>query len=460
MLSSTTLDDLIREQEKLRLQSLRNLEELRIRQDKYRRCRLSGNHLPDQLNVSRGPGTVNSPSSQHAVSSKEKKTSRNVDEVCQRPLDTPVRSSFFQRSDNLLNSGQAAAQPLLKLSDGQKHIHVQHSTSEVLADDLHSEKWSASATQAARKKLISGRTQTDVDLNNASSVESYDRSRVAQPPASMSGEFLVSDRHSKELDLHTDGDGYFSSGDMNNGKLQYNGTPVKLDQSLDGTPKSILRHRQIIDRNVHVESKFDHTPTVNARSRKSRRGLNFSYSDVDDAQLFGHRSKSVNFDVDSKKPSPQGNSHTVKLNVQPVDEDETELKSLASSFASEHLNYAADATDGKSSPTARKVASEGLLLQTGNDRQNANIVRELESRLPSSLFSSDQPSVTNPSANTLQSQVIKIASCSALKVVFSCGVWYIFKHLFSDEATSTGCKCLKYDYSSARFAEVLGSEIG
>ncbi|ELU09604.1 hypothetical protein CAPTEDRAFT_229371 [Capitella teleta] len=49
------------------------------------------------------------------------------------------------------------------------------------------------------------------------------------------------------------------------------------------TPKSILKHRKIIDDNVIVESKFVHTP--NAGKEKKKKGLNFSYSDVDDLDL-------------------------------------------------------------------------------------------------------------------------------------------------------------------------------
>lgn len=63
--------------------------------------------------------------------------------------------------------------------------------------------------------------------------------------------------------------------------------------SVEGTPKSILRHRKLIDDNVKVESKYEHTPTT-SRSRR-RRGLNFSYSDVIESDSAVLRSKSVNF---------------------------------------------------------------------------------------------------------------------------------------------------------------------
>lgn len=63
--------------------------------------------------------------------------------------------------------------------------------------------------------------------------------------------------------------------------------------SVEGTPKSILRHRKLIDDNVKVESKYEHTPTT-SRSRR-RRGLNFSYSDAIDSDSAILRSKSVNF---------------------------------------------------------------------------------------------------------------------------------------------------------------------
>jgi len=417
MLKNSTFDDLILEQDRLRLQSLRNLENLRNRQDKYRSCRLSGHRLPDQSNVSSRAGSANTSFSEHRVFSGEGKTSVDGNQLCCKPVTTVSRSTF---SDGLLNSSsKSKAFQFSQLpTDSQKHIMVRHSTSAVLSDDLQSEKWSASATQAARKKLINGRVHSQRNVNNSSSVDTHNGSRLFEL-VSTSGKY-ADFNGSKSLD--TDSAGYFASGDASTDQHNFSRTPQKLEQSsLEGTPKSILRHRQIIDRNVHVESKFDHTPTTNVCNRKHRRGLNFSYSDVDDAQLFGRKTKSVNFDVGSKKSTSASNSQAVQSSNQPSEsQDEIQLKSLASSSladdtmpSSQRFFYAPDATDcsensvdPRGSSTARNIASKGLLLQAGNDRQNAKIVRELENRSRSVLFSSDQP-IMNRSTTASQSQVLK-----------------------------------------------------
>ena len=228
----------------------------------------------------------------------------------------------------------------------------------------------------------------------------------------------------KVLELDTDSARYFSADNRDIGKPDCSVTPQKSDQSLEGTPKSILRHRQIIDRNVHVESKFDHTPT-NVRSHKHRRGLNFSYSDVDDAELFGRKTKSVNFDVDSRKSITEPIAEDINQSSLP-NASSSKVMGLKSSSSvgadtlpsSQRFYYAPDATNSMETSVdasaVRKTASDGLLLQTGNDRQNARIVRELESRSHSDLFSSDQPLATNTSANAPQCQVLHIFSHFAI----------------------------------------------
>jgi len=393
MSSSSTFDNIVREQENLRLKSLRYIEELRIRQDKYRNWRCS-EHLSSQPNASR----------------------LNGNEVRYRTVSAVNKSFSSHGLESLWNTSNqsAAPQDFLPFDDSQKHINVSVSTSAVLSDDLCSEKLSTLATQDARKKLISGRaTQMSRNLNNSSSSRMFE-------PVFVVNRFLESDgSKAPELGRDTAAD-YLSAGDASTGKLNCSGTPQKSDHSVEGTPKSILRHRQIIDKNVHVDSKFDHTSTTNVRNCKHRRGLNFSYSDVDDAQLFGRKTKSVNFDDDSHK----SDAHTADLSHQRTEsQDETRVKSLISSFAGDSLPtadqlYLANNATGSSensvdavargSSVARKVASGGLLLQTGNDRQNAKIVRELESRSHSELFSSDQPLRMNASSNALQTQVLRL----------------------------------------------------
>jgi len=421
MLKSSALDDLVREQESLRLRSLRYLEELRIRHDKYRSCRNSGHRLPNHPNVSNccGLGSANASLSENIVYSGEGKTLVDGNELRYRPVSTVIKSASLQEFDSVLNAGLAASQILHPSDDGQKHINVCQSTSAVLSDDLHSEQWSALATQAARKKLVSGRTVTQANLNNSSSMDSHSQTRLFDPVSVLSE--CADSNGSKPLELVMDTAGYFSSGDASPGRHNCNGTPQKMEQSLEGTPKSILRHRQIIDRNVHVESKFDHTPTANIRSCRHRRGLNFSYSDVNDAQLFGRKTKSVNFDVDAEKSTSKSNAQqATEFSSEPAEfKDQTQVKTLTSSSlagdslpSSERFYYAPNATDSSEnsivtagSSATRKIASDGLLLQNGNDRQNAKIVRELESRSPSNLFSSDQPLETVTSTSLSWSQV-------------------------------------------------------
>jgi len=438
MLSSSTLDDLIRQQENLRLQSTRHLEELRSRQDKYRRCRFSGHRLPNQWNVSRSTDTAD-------ASSNNRKTLEDSNERHYQPVSTVIKSSSFQGVGSVPSGSNGSTVPLSQhFADDWRHINACHSASTVLSDDLNSERWSVSAARDARKKLISGRRETEMNLNNSSSVnirngsrmldpaeriqtqtntnnsscvDIRNGSRVFHPVSSMSSTFMDSNG-CKAPELDTASAGYFSSDNGDIGKLDCSVTPQKSDQSLEGTPKSILRHRQIIDRNVYVESKFNHTPT-NVRSRKHRRGLNFSYSDVDDAELFGRKTKSVNFDVDLRKSTTESSAEDNNSSSLPNTSSSkvVSLSSVADDTlpASQRFYYAPDATnsmetsvDTSESSAVRKTVSDGLLLQTGNDRQNAKIVQELESRSRSDLFSSDQPLPPNTSTNAQQSQVLHI----------------------------------------------------
>jgi len=419
MLSSSTLDDLIRQQESLRLQSVRYLEELRIRQNTYRSSHCSKlRPSTNKSGIGWSAGSATAQLNEHVVHSS--KTLEDSHQRCYRPVSTVSKSSV-QEFGSIPTSTDVSTAPQFsqQSADDRTHINARPSASAILCDDLNSEKWSMSATRDARKKLISGRTQMQTNLNNFSSVDVCNGGRVLEPASSFTAR-----NGCKALELNADTNGYFSSGDGDIGRLDYNVTPQKSEQSLEGTPKSILRHRQIIDKNVHVESKFDHTPT-DIRSRKHRRGLNFSYSDVDDAQLFGRRTKSVNFDVDSRKSTPQTNAEDINPSSRPTTSQVTSLKS--SSFAGDsntlpssqrfYRTPSADDSietsvpvDAAESSTARKAASDGLLLQTGNDRQNAKIVRELESRNRSGLFSTDQPVVTNAPSNASQSQVLHICS--------------------------------------------------
>jgi len=428
MISSATPDykfdckldtaSLIREQDRLRLESLRHLEQLRIRRDSYQSCRVLQRQLPHQSNVNHEAGWTNTSSGELVVGNGESKTLIYGDSRRYQPVSATVKLSSSQGFAVLNNSiGSVAPSVTQPVSNSQLV-----SASAVLSDDLHNKKWSASATQEARKKLLSGRSQTHFSVNNSSSVDACSGSGPIEP-ALVSNTFTDSSGASKVLGLETDAAGYFLSDDMHTAKGNGCTTPQKFDQSLEGTPKSILRHRQIIDRNVPVESKFDHTPTTNVRSRKHRRGLNFSYSDVDDAQLFGRKTKSVNFDVDSEKIGVKLNSQAADLSCEASSPDEqTQLKLLAASSStlpSSQRFYcepdsAENSVDARNSSTAVNGAAEGLLLQTETGRQNAKIICELENRPHSGLFSVDQPLVTGASGSQVLGNYI---CCFVLKLI-------------------------------------------
>jgi len=415
---------LTREQEKLRIESLRRLEQLRIRRDNYRSGRFSECHLCSQFDVTSGAalGSASTSLREHSIHNGEKKTLLHGEEVRYRPVSTVIESSSSRGLDVL--SSHCAPTPMsMQLSgDGQRHINACQSTSTVLSDDLRSERCSTSAIQAAKKQLI---TRKQMNLNNSSSADVHSEIRWFIP-ASVSSKSVDSNGDSKAPEFDAETGGYFLSTDVNSDNQNCCGTPQKSEQSLEGTPKSILRHRQIIDRNVHVESKFDHTPTTKSRGSKHRRGLNFSYSDIDDAQLFGRRTKSVNFDVNAGNPTLKLNSEAAFPSSQTnVSEDETQVKGISppSSAAimlpsSQRFYYAPAATDncvnledGTTGLTTSEIASEGLLLQTGNDRQNAKIVRELESRSHTGLFAPYEPAAPNVSTSAPSSQVVRKYIC-------------------------------------------------
>ena len=60
-------------------------------------------------------------------------------------------------------------------------------------------------------------------------------------------------------------------------------TPDRPTRPQTETPRSILKHRKIIDDNVHVESKYKHTPTAQRTPQPRHNGLNYSYSNVDES---------------------------------------------------------------------------------------------------------------------------------------------------------------------------------
>jgi hypothetical protein len=420
-----------------------------------------------------------------------------------------------------------------------ERVNVHQSTSTTLkGDEVLSELWSVDAVQTARQKLArSGRNPVPQQKSQAMKDSDSEQGNVTFENNGHSNRRLNSQHRSKSADrltgycsgnhlvtpppslprnsssqgsmIGSENFGYFTS-DRHEGEkgtlatdvslLDTSSTPQKLTKSFEETPKSILRHRQIVDRHVHVESKFEHTPTTEHHRRKHRRGLNFSYTDVDDSKLFGHKTKSVNFKIASASKqdhcSPeksQPDDLTAKRPVRPdrysgastvvsettsdqlpssqrfyyssqdsvcssngiasksldtvtseVDSFRRPTKAGQTVLSSGNLSVVEDrtsdqlpsshrfyyessqnsinpsdmmsrlehgnkstrtgtdpcqgksidavqsmATDHPSNSRIQNGTSSSLLLQTGNDRKNARIVRELENRSQSSIFSMD-----------------------------------------------------------------------
>ena len=77
------------------------------------------------------------------------------------------------------------------------------------------------------------------------------------------------------------------------------GTPQKV-LTPQGTPKSILKRRQIIEDNIRVESQYPHTPTNKATPK--HKGLNYSYSDVDDLKIASENSRRETEELMQSRP--------------------------------------------------------------------------------------------------------------------------------------------------------------
>ncbi len=132
-------------------------------------------------------------------------------------------------------------------------------------------------------------------------------------------------------------------------------------------PKSILKRRKIVDDNVKVDSKFQHTPTY--KSFPGHSGLNFSYSDVNDLELGRTRNE--------KKKDDQKKSETVSLDESCVETTKQINGQLDKETSVEKAQNRND---------IERLLRNRLLRDAGNDRENAAIVETLQQRPKSVLF--------------------------------------------------------------------------
>lgn len=169
-----------------------------------------------------------------------------------------------------------------------------------------------------------------------------------------------------------------SSPHANHNTLNLTSTP---NQSLTGTPKSILKRRKIIDDNVKVESKYAYTPTANKSGHK-KSGLNYSYSDVDDLglamKLNAQRSEGRTPHSKSFTEATDGSYIEEYLDTHP-DDLEPDLKDTQKESYIGH----------KVKPKTKTPSD--LLQDSGNKKANKNIVTNFSQRSKSVVFKSDDP---------------------------------------------------------------------
>ena len=126
-------------------------------------------------------------------------------------------------------------------------------------------------------------------------------------------------------------------------------TPDRPTRPQTETPRSILKHRKIIDDNVHVESRYKHTPTAQRTPQPKHNGLNYSYSNVDESFTGAAFRESV----DSRVTLPAYSRAT----------DGSYLEEYPSPHHSDKESFLDD---------VEKMQRERLLFDPNNSRQNGS----------------------------------------------------------------------------------------
>ena len=132
-------------------------------------------------------------------------------------------------------------------------------------------------------------------------------------------------------------------------------TPNRPTMPLTGTPRSILKHRKIIDDNVHVESKYIHTPIAQRMPQHRNNGLNYSYSNVDES----FTGAALRESVDSRVSLPSYSRAT----------DGSYLEEYP---CPNHMSNESFPDDGET----EKSRTQCLLFDPSNDRQNGRRASE------------------------------------------------------------------------------------
>ena len=213
--------------------------------------------------------------------------------------------------------------------------------------------------------------------------------------------------------------------DMENSFKNRTSTPNKsLQAEGQETPKSILKHRKIIEDNVYVPSHYDESFIKSKKSNTN--GLNFSYSNVDDLELktllpsytknkfdkekfdpLKTKSSFVKSDSISKKP-PKYLAATNGSYLEDLPDDVPSSKSDKKSEEISKLNESIKQSVLKDT-IENNLHQCNMLLDSGNDRQNAPIVRDIINRPKSFVFAREdnlndlkimQPSVSTKDNNS------------------------------------------------------------
>ena len=140
-----------------------------------------------------------------------------------------------------------------------------------------------------------------------------------------------------------------------------------------GTPKSILKRRKIVDDHIKVTSKYEHTPPY--KSSIENKHLNFSYSDVDDLET----AKAQYLSKENGLETGGNSCANISLDGSYLDKP---FRDKTVPTTEQPMPKAVDSID--------TLLRERLLLDSGNNRKNADVVEALKKRPKSILFDETQ----------------------------------------------------------------------
>jgi hypothetical protein len=429
LLTPTSIEELVHLQKQLRLQSLKQLELLQTRQAQFKYSRTS--HLDerqtaafnadDLINSHRHNGMVAENSSDHTYVSPETdsalyglygdhpghRTSTST-RIADPRKAYPQSIDLGKACDGIVNNHNY---PVVSARTARGKLASSSSMPNDISASVNHHSWVGNRDQESpavsphrRSKPVDSENIAGCDQSyvarhsTADSVVTSKPVVTGKPPVCKLARSTVESPNGRQGSSRFDSSYNGTNASLNDSsRLDHSCTPDRVTRSLEGTPKSILRQRQLIDRNVHVDSKYEHTPTTKG-SRKGRRDLNYSYTNVDDSGVSVSKTKSVNFNIDSKHDR----------NHEPVDSFTREMKSSGTRRILEQGNVeqvapadglyysgTSSTTDADKAKSAKAVsgldasAPPHLLLNAGNDRKNARVVCELDKRSRSSMFSDD-----------------------------------------------------------------------